>query len=135
MIKRAVISILTAILLVGGIVMSAGTVQGLIKKVPGVETNELKTWLSSPGDQVIVDVRTDSEREIDKLDFDGVVHIPLQELPDRIEELAGYRYQTIVVVCPEGSRSRQAVRWLRKAGYDAVFLRGGLNGFNEEQAL
>ena len=53
----------------------------------------------------------------------GATHIPMRELPGRLDEVpAG---QTIVV-CRVGARSAQVVAWLSRHGHDAVNLDGGL---------
>ena len=53
----------------------------------------------------------------------GSVHVPLMELPQRLDELGD---QQTLVVCKVGGRSAQAVGYLRQQGYDAVNLDGGL---------
>jgi rhodanese-related sulfurtransferase len=53
----------------------------------------------------------------------GAVHVPLMELPQRLDELGD---QQTLVVCKVGARSAQAVGYLRQQGFDAVNLDGGL---------
>ena len=55
--------------------------------------------------------------------IDGAVHIPLMDLPSRIDEVSGG--QTLVV-CKVGARSAQAAAYLMEQGYDAVNLAGGM---------
>jgi rhodanese-related sulfurtransferase len=55
--------------------------------------------------------------------IEGSVHVPLMELPQRLDELG--QEQTLVV-CKVGARSAHAVDYLRQQGYDAVNLDGGL---------
>ncbi len=57
----------------------------------------------------------------------GALHIPLADLDARIGELPKGR--AIVAVCRTGSRSRWAVKDLRRAGYPAENLRGGLRAW------
>src|SRR5262245_46924762 len=54
---------------------------------------------------------------------EGSQHIPLRELPARLDEVPDT--QTLVV-CKVGGRSAQAVAWLNQQGRDAVNLEGGL---------
>lgn len=56
--------------------------------------------------------------------IEGAVHVPLTELPQRLGEIGGPD-QTLVV-CKVGARSAHAVDFLRRQGYDAVNLDGGL---------
>lgn len=55
--------------------------------------------------------------------IDGSVHVPLMELPERLDEVGA---QQTLVVCKVGARSAHAVGYLRQRGYDAVNLDGGL---------
>ncbi len=55
--------------------------------------------------------------------IDGAVHIPLRELPSRLDEVPDG--QTLVV-CKVGGRSAQAVAWLGQQGHDVVNLEGGM---------
>lgn len=61
----------------------------------------------------------------------GGLHIPLGQLPERIEELEVELDQEIIVVCQKGIRSRTAQVLLEQAGYSNVKnLRGGLSAFH-----
>lgn len=71
----------------------------------------------------MLDVREPEELEICALPFDA--HIPLDELPNRLEELDSSR--AIVVYCRSGSRSETAVRYLMQEGFVHVRnLEGGI---------
>ncbi len=53
----------------------------------------------------------------------GATHIPLRELPARLEEVPDTR---TLVVCRVGARSAQAVGYLAQHGHDVVNLEGGM---------
>ncbi len=53
----------------------------------------------------------------------GAMHIPMSELPGRLDELPDA--QTLVV-CKVGSRSARVTAWLAQQGRDAVNLDGGM---------
>jgi rhodanese-related sulfurtransferase len=55
--------------------------------------------------------------------IEGATHIPLMELPERLDEVP--RGQ-VLVVCKMGGRSAQAVGYLVARGIDAVNLDGGM---------
>ena len=55
--------------------------------------------------------------------IEGAQHIPLRELPARLNEVSP---DQTLVVCKVGARSAQAVAWLTQRGYDAVNLDGGM---------
>lgn len=74
---------------------------------------------------VLLDVRNPDEWTVGRAR--GAVHIPLPQLADRTGKLP--RDRKIVVVCRSGNRSRVATRKLRKLGFDAVNLAGGMRGW------
>lgn len=55
------------------------------------------------------------------------VHVPMAQVPDRIEEVP--RDRRVVAVCRSGGRSRAVTEGLVGAGYDAVNLAGGLRAW------
>lgn len=61
--------------------------------------------------------------------IDGAVHIPLDQLSDRREEVPDDR--TVVCLCRSGSRSEQAARSLARSGYSADNLDGGMQAWSE----
>jgi rhodanese-related sulfurtransferase len=69
----------------------------------------------------VLDVREDVEWAHGHIE--GATHIPLRELPARLHEVPEGR---TVIVCRVGSRSAQAVMYLRRQGHDVVNLAGGL---------
>ena len=84
---------------------------------------ELKALVEKGEEPVVLDVREAHELQIAAFPM-PVVHIPLGSLPSRLSELpAGAR---IVCACRSGSRSAQAVMFLRQRGFDAVNLEGGI---------
>ena len=74
-----------------------------------------------PEGLVVLDVREPLEWQYGHIE--GAVHIPMNELPDRIGEVGDA--QTLVV-CKVGGRSAQVVAWLANQGYNAVNLAGGM---------
>lgn len=74
-------------------------------------------------DQVqLVDVRYDKEWQAGHIE--GAVHIPEDDLEDRLDELD--RSRPVVTVCRAGTRSDDAAEWLRGHGFDAENLDGGM---------
>ena len=68
----------------------------------------------------LVDVRTSSEWQDGHID--GAVWIPVQELAQRLPEIA--RDRPVIVYCASGMRSARAAEMLRAAGYDVRDLGG-----------
>jgi rhodanese-related sulfurtransferase len=88
-------------------------------QVPTVAINGVPDPL--PEGLAVLDVREPVEWANGHIE--GSVHVPLMELPQRLDELGD---QQTLVVCKVGGRSAQAVGYLRQQGYDAVNLDGGL---------
>ena len=72
----------------------------------------------------LVDVRTPHEYAAGHLD--GAVNIPLQELPQRFQEI-GPPQTAVVVYCAQGPRSAMAERFLRTQGFADVHNLGGMS--------
>jgi len=78
--------------------------------IPAVRAREL-------GDEVyLVDVREDDEWSAGHAP--GAVHLPMMELPGRIEEIPADR--DVVVVCRTGHRSAEVVGYLLGRGFGQV---------------
>jgi rhodanese-related sulfurtransferase len=78
-------------------------------------------------DAQLVDVRVGREWEAGHIA--GAVHLPLEELPERVGELDPER--PVVLYCRGGTRSSMAAEALAAAGFDAVKLREGIVGWSE----
>ena len=77
-------------------------------------------------DLCVVDIRNDGERKLSAIP--GTLHIPLAELPRRLDELDLDR--PIVVHCAGGYRSSIAASWLRAQGAtDVSDLLGGITAW------
>lgn len=57
----------------------------------------------------------------------GATHMPLGEMPARLEELDPDA--EVYVVCRQGGRAVQACRYLSRYGRDVVFVRDGMVGW------
>lgn len=73
----------------------------------------------------ILDVRLTAEQEGRPCRFGESLNIPVEELRSRVAEL-DHSAQWLVV-CERGTRSAEAVRWLRQRGLEACFLGGGMS--------
>jgi len=92
-----------------------------------ITPTQLAQELGPDGRQlVLVDVREPYEFTAGHLE--GALHIPLQQVPSRLAEIA--READIVVICRMGGRSAQAQQFLRSSGYGKVRnLVGGMTGW------
>ena len=86
----------------------------------------LKERLDRGERPVLVDVRQDWETKLCRLD--NSVHIPIEEIEFRTEELNPE--DDIVVYCHQGVRSAAVANYLRQLGFKrAVNLAGGLESW------
>ncbi len=90
--------------------------------VPSTTAMELSEKLKNGNRPVVIDVRQPEEYRQGHIA--GSKLIPLGELQKRINELP--KDKEIVCVCASGSRSRSATRFLIKAGFTAVDMKGGM---------
>jgi len=78
-----------------------------------------------PADARILDVREPDEWEAGHIE--GALHIPLADLPGRLDELPDA--EPVYVICRVGGRSARAVAWLSHHGYEAVNVDGGMGAW------
>lgn len=78
-------------------------------------------------DAVILDVRR--QDEWDAGHAPTAVHIPIEELSDRLAELPATD-GPIPVVCRGGGRSSRATKWLNENGHSAGNVTGGMKAWH-----
>jgi rhodanese-related sulfurtransferase len=75
-------------------------------------------------------------RETDEFNFARLPnskHIPMNEIPARLQELEGVRGSRIVVHCHHGGRSLRVTNWLRQQGFlQAQNMDGGIDAWSLE---
>ncbi len=77
------------------------------------------------GEVQIIDVRYPNEWEAGRIY--GAVHIPEDDLADRLDEID--RQRPLVTVCRSGNRSGRAAALLKDEGFDAENLEGGMEAW------
>ena len=95
--------------------------------IPQVTVHELKQRLDAGDDLLILDVREPYEYQIANI---GGKHIPMNDVPRRIDEIE--RHREVVVQCLSGGRSQRVAEFLKQAGYEKVSnLTGGIRAWSE----
>lgn len=90
--------------------------------VPEVTVTVLQSALAGEEPPFVVDVREPYEwRQVHVPD---VLHIPMNDIPFRLDELPKER--EVVVLCAHGSRSYGVAGYLIEQGYQASSLAGGI---------
>jgi rhodanese-related sulfurtransferase len=88
--------------------------------VPQVDPAEAAKLIAEGA--VLLDVREDDEWAAGR--SPAAMHIPLAEVPERVEELPAGK--TVLAICKAGGRSQRAAEWLQAQGIDAVNVAGGM---------
>ncbi len=92
---------------------------------------EFKEKLKSDNNIVVLDVRT-SEEFIGPLGkVESSINIPVQVLDQRINELEKFKDKEIIVICRTQNRSAVAVEYLKRAGFNAKNVLGGMVEFSK----
>lgn len=94
-------------------------------EIPEINIQELETRIAEGAK--VLDVREMDEYETTRIQ--NVIHIPIEELPARYEELA--KETNYCVVCAKGGRSAKAVEFLVGNGYKATNVAGGTDAWVE----
>lgn len=93
-----------------------------------ITVNELQRWLEDGRPVQVIDVREPQEVAICRLPDSQV--IPLRQIPTAIDELD--KEALTVVHCHHGSRSAQAVMFMRQQGFTRVTnLEGGIDAWSQ----
>ncbi len=99
-------------------------------RVPETTVQQLKQKRDAGDAPFVLDVREPYEAEIASLGADQL--IPVDQLEDRLDELGVDKDEEFVVHCRSGGRSEKATRMLRKKGYKASNLKGGVLAWSDE---
>lgn len=87
---------------------------------------EVKARLDRREDMLLLDVRTD--QEVDLARIEGSHHLPMHDLHLRIDEIRAHERRPIVVYCHRGRRSLLVAAALRRAGFEDVrSMAGGID--------
>jgi rhodanese-related sulfurtransferase len=96
-----------------------------------VDVHTVKAMLDRQDDFLLLDCRGDDEYQL--VNIPGAVLIPMQQMPERIGELAAHKERPIVVHCHHGGRSLRVTHWLRNQGFANVRnMTGGIDAWAAE---
>lgn len=96
--------------------------------IPEITPAEFIARRDSGQKLTLLDVREAWELGI--VSVPGFVHIPMNEVPDRLGELD--RSVETVVLCRSGRRSLEIARLLQQHGFQAVNLAGGILAWSRD---
>lgn len=112
---------LATLAVVSGVMLIWSFVGG---KLSGIEqADTLKATRLYNDDALVLDVREDKEYATGHIP--KAKHIPLGQLPSRLQELDKFKSKPILVTCRSGQRSARACGILKKAGFETVYNQAG----------
>lgn len=95
-----------------------------------ITVDELKERLSKGETPIIIDVR--EEYEYQDANIPGAQNIPLNSLPQRLDDLEDLKDQEVIVQCRSGNRSATAKAFLQQQGFSNVRnLLGGMLAYQQ----
>lgn len=96
-----------------------------------IDVRTVKGLLDGQEEFLLLDCREPDEFNFARIE--GSTLIPMKQIPNRLEELAGYRDKRIVVHCHHGGRSLRVTNWLRQQGFSQVQnMTGGIDAWSAE---
>lgn len=90
--------------------------------IPQVPVTELPDDFTDQPGRVLLDVREDDEWNAGHVR--GALHIPLGEIPGRLDEID--LDSELLVICHSSGRSMRVLQYLEQAGIDGSCVRGGM---------
>jgi len=100
----------------------------LIKSIKHYSAQEASQKVKKERNVVLLDVRTDTERKQGSIK--GSFHIPITSLSSSTNELKKFKDAEIICYCRTGNRSLNAAAKLKKLGFNASNLKGGILRWN-----
>lgn len=95
-----------------------------------ITMEKFKEKLKSDKELIILDVRTPEEVAAGKIE--NSINIPVQVLEERLNELEKFKGKEIFVLCRTQNRSSAAQDILKKNGYNAKYVIGGMSVYNQK---
>src|ERR687898_2670915 len=94
-----------------------------MNEFPDVPVTEL------PDDALVIDIR--EQEEWDRGHAPTAVHIPMSELPARVDGLAPSLAgdEPLVITCRSGGRVQRVMPWLAQQGYEVANMDGGMGAW------
>jgi len=105
---------------------------GRLRQKPMLDIVELKQRLDNNEDILVLDVRSADDFVGEQGHIAKALNIPLEELSNRLVELAAYEERPIALVCRTDRRSAQAAQILTREGFaDVHVAKGGMTDWNQ----
>lgn len=104
-----------------------------LRRGPMLSIDELTQRLQGEGAPLLLDVRSPEEFAGELGHIEGARNIPLDQLPDQLDDLLDYMEQPVALICRTDRRSASAARILENKGFaDLHIVRGGMIEWNKK---
>lgn len=104
---------------------------GRLRQKTMLSIPELKQRVDNGENILVLDVRNTEDFVGEQGHIANAVNIPLEELSNRLVELAAYEEQPVALVCRTDRRSAQAAKILSQQGFaDVHVVKGGMTDWN-----
>lgn len=100
----------------------------MIRSIKHYSAHEASQKIRKGRNVVFLDVRTDTERK--QSSIRGSYHIPLTSISTKQNELKKFKDAEIICYCRTGNRSLNAAAKLKRLGFNAANLKGGILRWN-----
>lgn len=107
---------------------------GMLRRQPMVTVTELKQRLDAGEKLLLLDVRPDDGYHGELGHISQATHIPLNELPQRLDELDEYLERPVLTICRTDKMSSQAAQLLAQHGFaDVHVVKMGMVDWNKQR--
>ena len=113
----------TNYIIILGLIIGFFVLKQLSRTQPELSSEVAKSYLKDDNYRFL-DVRTESEFLSGHIE--NSIHIPLQELQTRLDEIEQLKQKDIIVYCRSGARSGKATNLLIKNNFKVQNLSGGI---------
>ena len=106
---------------------------GKLRGKPMITVDELRRRLDAGEDLLLLDVRTPEDYNGEQGHIAGSVLLPVEQLEQRIDELADYLEKPIITICRTDRKSSKAARILTQKGFaDVRVAKMGMTDWNKQ---
>jgi len=106
---------------------------GRLRRGPIMGVVQLKHKLDQQQDVLVLDVRTAEDYLGEQGHIANSKNIPVEDLDNRVDEIADYVERPIAIVCRTDRRSAKAAQLLAGKGFaDVHIVKGGMTDWNQE---
>jgi len=105
---------------------------GNLRRGPMIDIPEFRQRLDTENNLLVLDVRTPEDFVGEQGHIEEAVNIPVENLQQRMDEIANYLEQPVAIVCRTDKRSAKAALLLTEEGFaDVHVVRGGMTKWIE----